>query len=215
MARDLTAGMQTAVAAQTGTTAHLISLEFSGGTIRMATLPHDIVWDGETWEGIGGALGFEPIEEGSDLKANGIGLRMSGVDQTIIAALLGQNYRGRSVSVYRVKFDSDGAIVADPVEIFTGKLNTGFEIRETRADDARSGTVEIMTQCVSDLAVLVYSRGIKTNLASHQAVESGDTFFQHVNAMPNWIVWGTNRSRRLRGSSPPGGAQGPEGLGWH
>ena len=213
--RDLTGDMQTAVAAQTGTTVHLISLEFSGGTIFLATLPHDVDWDGETWVGIGGVLGFAPIAEAPDLRASGVPMKMSGVDQTIIAALLSENFRGRSAEIYRAKFAADGTIVADPINIFTGRLNSGFEIRDSVEPDARAGSVEITTLCVSDLAVLAYARGIRTNMASHQAVEPDDTFFQHVNGIPEEIVWGTNRSRHIRGESPPGGPNGPGGLGWH
>jgi len=213
--RDLTAGMQTAVAAQSGTTAHLMSMDFSGGTIYLATISHDVVWDGQTWQGVGGALGFEPIEEAPDLRASGVPLRLSGVDQSIISALLSQSYRGRSATIYMAKFSAAGTIVADPVNIFTGRLNSGFQIRDTVGGDAQSGTVEITAHCVSDLALLSYTRGIRTNIASHQAVESGDTFFQHVNGIPEEIVWGTNRSRPIRyagGASPPPNSGG---LGWH
>ena len=171
--RTLTGGMQTAVAAQTGTTVHLVSMEFSGGTIFLATLPHDVVWDGETWQGIGGAFGFAPIEEAPDLRAVGVPIRFSGVDQAIIAVLLAQNYRGRSAAIYRAKFAADGTIVADPVNIFTGRLNSGFEIRDMVEEDGGGGTVEITTSCVSDLALLSYTRGSRTNLISHQAVEPG------------------------------------------
>jgi len=207
--------MQTEVAAQTGTTAHFISLDFSGGTIYLVTLPHDVDWDGETWLGVGGLLGFEPIEEVPDLRATGVPVRLSGVDQTIIAILLSENYRGRSAEIYRAKFAVDGTIVADPINIFTGRLNSGFEIRDVFDEKgAQTGTVEITVRLVSDLALLGYTRGIKTNLASHQAVEPDDTFFQHVNGIPQEILWGTNRNRNIRGvgSSPPPNSGG---LGWN
>lgn len=216
MTRTITAGMQTQVAAQTGTTAHLISLEFSGGTAYLVTLAHDVSWDGETWVGIGGRLGFADVEERADLRAAGVEIVLSGVDQTVIAALLGQSYRGRDAVVYRAKFASDGTIVADPLEVFSGLLNSGFSIQERVSDEGREGDVEVRARCVSDVAVLSMSRGIRTNLASHQAVENGDTFFQHVNALPDVINWGTNRSTYVRrGNSPPGGPSGPGGLGWH
>ena len=218
MSRSIEAGMQTAIAAQTSRLTHFIELVFSGGTVYLTTAPHDVVWDAHTWEGIGGALGFEPIEEGSTSSGGGTTLKISGVDQTILSALLSQHTRGRTVTIYLAHLDSDYAIVSDPLEVFEGYLNQGYTVREQRGD-RDGGTCVISIPVVSGMAALRRVNGFRTNLTSHQAVHDGDTFFQHVPAIasakigPPWGNW--NFQYPSGGHSPPGGPQGPGGRGWH
>lgn len=217
MARDLTGGMSSAIAAQEAALVHFISLAFSGGKVYLTTGPHDIVWDSQTWQGVGGALFFEAITESGDEKASGVPLHLSGCDQAILAVILGQSYRGRKVEIYLAHIDTDGAIVADPELIFDGYMNAGFRIVESR-DDRGAGTVDISSRIVGRLAELALVRTILMNLGSHQVHQSTDTFFQHVAQLPNRpIYWGTKGpSLYSPGQSPPGGPYGgPDGSGWH
>jgi len=212
MSRDLSANMQTSVATQSGVeVTHFIVLTFSTGTSYLTTAPHDIAWNGHTWEGIGGAMGFEPIEESSDGKSGGTTIKLSGVDQSIISLILSAGSRGRPVEIYLAHLDTDaGTIVSDPVLIFEGFTNEGWTVREKRSDRG-GGTVEISVRAVSELASLNRTNGIMTNTISHQKVHSGDTFFQHVpNLVGKPVVW--NGTVRRGGHSPPADSGG---LGWH
>jgi len=181
MARNISASMKTAIAAQTSRLTHFIEMEFSGGTVYLTTAPHDIDWDGHTWEGIGGLLAFEPIEEGGTSTGGGTTLKISGVDQTILSALLSQHTRGRKVTIYLAHLDSDYAIVSDPLEVFAGYLNQGYTAREQRGREG--GTCVISIPVVSGMTALRRRNGFLPNLTSHQAVHPGDTFFQHVPAI--------------------------------
>ncbi len=188
MARTLTAGMQTAIAAENGDFVHFIELAFSGGTQRLSTGTVDMSWDSQTWDAIGGALGVNAVTESSDLSAGGVELTLSGVDQTILALLLSQFYIGRTVRVWLVHL-SGGAVVADPVLIFAGYMNGGWTVRDVRPNEG-SGTVTITGRVVSRLADLDLRRGIQTNVTSHQAVYAGDMFFEHVSTLATQpIVW--------------------------
>jgi len=218
MSRSISAGTQAAIAAQTSRLTHFVKMEFSGGTVYLTTAPHDIDWDGHTWEGIGGLLAFEPLEESGERTGGGTTLKISGVDQTILSALLSQHTRGRTVTIYLAHLDSDYAIISDPLEVFEGYLNKGFQAREKRQGQG-SGTCTISIPVVSGMAILGRTNGFRTNLASHQAVHDGDTFFQHVPAIASAKImppWG-NRDYQYPsgGHSPPGGPQGPGGMGWH
>jgi len=190
MPRELTTAMKTAMAAQTGTIVHFISMVFSGGTAYLTTAPRDVLWNSQTWEGIGGVLSFEPIEESPDGRATGTTVQISAVDQTILAAILGQNFRGRKIEIYEAHVDDAGDIIADPMLCFEGFMNAGVEIRETRRERA-GGTVDIRLRVVSRVAELSRINGIRTNIASHQTYYSDDTFFQNTPGIAHReIVWG-------------------------
>ena len=189
MPRSLTAGMQTAVAAANSTIVHLVELQFSGGTIRFAMTAANISWNSQTWTAVGGNLSFDAVQETADERGQGVAFTFSGVDLALIAVILGENHRGRRMSLWRAHVDNSGAIIADPVKLFDGLMNEGFEIEETSSREP--GTCTIKTRFVSRLAIFKQSRGFRTQLESHQAVHPGDTFFQHVAAVSGRkIYWG-------------------------
>lgn len=196
MTRTLTAGMQTEVAAQRGTIAYFIQLDSSGGTIRITTAPVDVAWDSQTWEGIGGLLSFGGVEEGPEASGQGVQLTLSGVDQTIIAALLNNDVRGREVRIWLAHISDLGAVVADPAEIFRGFQNDDYRISETR-DPVQAGTVTVETRIQSRLSVLAQAIAVRTNEISHNdmlkraSLTTGDTFFRNVGAVVGGdIRWG-------------------------
>ena len=202
MGRTLTAGMKTAAAAEDGDLLHLISLAFSGGTLFLTTAPHDVVFSGDTYVAVGGHLGFELVQESSDLTGQGVRVTLDGVDQTVISPLLAQNYIGRTAKVYQAHMDSAGVLVVDPVLLFEGLLNSSFRVSESR-DPEGSGTVVVTTTIVSPLVSFRQRRGIRMTLASHQHHFSADTIMRHISTISaRKVYWG--RSDR-GGVETPGG----------
>jgi len=167
---------------ETGELFHFMEFQFSGGTIRYTTGPHDMTWNGQTWTGIGGALGFEPVEEGADLRAQGMAVVMSGVNQAIINVLLSQNYLGREAMVWMAHLDSSKKIICDPSKdlIFSGRMNDGFDVEEVPGDHSKPGSVIIRARLVSRLSDLGARNGIQTTLGVHQAFFPGDMFFEFI-----------------------------------
>jgi hypothetical protein len=185
MTRGLTAAMVTAVKRDFADACHLISLAFSGGTIYYTTASNDITWDGHSWIAVGGNLAINPVTESKALGAQGVRVTLDGVDQTVIAALLAENYIGRTCQIYLLHFDTDGSIVADPYLLFEGLLNSSFEITQTE------DTCSVSTRFVSPLTRFTERRGIKATVISHQQHFNGDTFWRHLKAIANReIFWG-------------------------
>lgn len=183
MSRSLAAGVATAIAAATAEYVHLIEMAFSGGYQRLSTGSANLLWRGLTWTGIGGPLTFNAVQESTDLSAGTIELTLSGVDDTILGVLLSQFYVGRSAKVWRAHLDSSaGTVIADPVLLFSGFMNGGYTVRDVRPIEGH-GTCTITMRCTDQLARLEERRGFQTNETSHQAIYSGDRFFQHVNVL--------------------------------
>ena len=201
MARTLTAAMKTALAAESGYgDVWLLSLTSSGGTLRFTSAPEDQLWDGNTWSAIGGDMRFDQAAESDDLGSQQVGLMLGGVDQTIVAVLLGNDYRGYGCTLYFGQvLHSTGAIVDDPMAVFTGLLNRAWTVHEQMTDRG-PGSVEIRTTVVGEMANAQWHAAVRTNLQSHQDMldRAGlgvtDTFFKTVpDIASKRIKWGSHR----------------------
>jgi hypothetical protein len=115
---------------------------------------------------------------------------LSGVDRSIVSAILTYDAVGRHVKIWRGHIGTDGNIISDPRLLFWGLMNGGFECEEEQ-DGERPGTVTVRGRMVNRLGDLNVVRGVQTNPASHQLIFEDDKFFSHVHAlMTRTIVWG-------------------------
>lgn len=218
MTRSLVAAMATAVAAEQGyADVWLLVLTSSGGTTRITTAPQNVTVGVNTYTAVGGAISLEPPAETADMPAQGLRMTLSGVTQTIISDLLNNHMRGYSCTLYFGQIDvATGAVVADPLEVFTGLLNDRWEIQESR-DEETQGTVTVSTTAVSQLARYLFARGVRTNVASHNDMLSraglavGDTFFSRVPTLVGkTVLWGKTAIKTgvNRGGGTGGGGTG-------
>lgn len=197
--RDLTSGMNTAVAAQTGEIVFFYKFDFYNESTELedaqyfCSAPHDITTTSAlvfsplslatyTWTGIGGNLGFKSVQESTDLAGNGVDITLGGVLASTITLILGRAYIGRTNKIWMGHINSSGAIIADPKLIFSGRMNGGFEIDEKRNEDA-IGTIDINCRCTDRLGDLNVVKGIQTNEESHQKYQPGDRWFSFVQSL--------------------------------
>lgn len=123
MPRGLTAGMLTEVAATLKRPRWFADLEFTSGHLYVWTGFQPITWDGHTWAPVGNAGGLGPIRNGSEVRADGITLSLSGISSDYLALALGDVRQGKAAKVYLGMVDTAGAIVTDPVLIFSGHMD--------------------------------------------------------------------------------------------
>lgn len=223
MGLRIMAGLQTmatmragaGAAAEVGARVHLIELDFSGGPLYLTTAPLNILAtvpypDGttasHTFSAIGGTLGIEEIAEGTDIGSQRAKVHFSGVDPTVIAAVLENGATGLTGYLWRAYLTPSWAI--DTVStLFAGYLNGDWACEDRRPGDPREpATAEISTELVDSFSDFDQSRGIQTALASHQSVAehaavlagatsqhrfADDLFTQYVAVMP-WkrFQWG-------------------------
>lgn len=125
MARDITTAVKNHVAgSQVRGAVTLVRLAYDSGTTLLNSSDRDIVYDSETYLGVGDHGSVTAIEESSQLQANGISLTLSGIDTTLISDALNEDYQGRDARVYMCFFDSDWSLIADPLLIFRGRMDT-------------------------------------------------------------------------------------------
>lgn len=121
--RALTSGVQAAIAQPQIVMLLFVELDFASGFLRLTTAGHDVTWNGYTWTGVGMLGAVEAVQEDTALQANGIRLTLSGVDSAIIAIALQEHYQGRAANLWLGFFNTSGAIVADPLLVFAGRMD--------------------------------------------------------------------------------------------
>lgn len=195
--------MQTAVAADEGEVVWLLYFAFSGGDTYVCTASQDIDWNGETWEGIGGAIqATDALQETAELDAQGLPLQLSGVDQAIIQKALTELHAGRTCEVYLAHIDTDGTIIADPILVFKGLMNEGWSIDVNR-DRESGGESKISTRIVSALARMQKQTGIQFNNVSYMRLTgSYVAFFDNVPRLATQkVTWGPRTEGSVKSGS--------------
>lgn len=181
---------------------YLYQIEHSGGILRLTNSSAAIVALSETWTAVGGGLVHGPVRETDDRRGQGVILTLSGVDQTIVSAVLTNNFRGFPLLIYLLHFDPDTGAQDTPDLISHGRQNSDFKFHETRdpSSQASGGRVTVTTRISADLAEINQIVSIRCSVDNHQEMirRSGvasptDTFFERVTSLMNKpVFWGTD-----------------------
>ena len=200
MTRTLHANMVAAAIAETGEYCYLLSFGFPDATLYLTTASTDIDWSGNTYQAIGG-LTFEAVRETKEFTDQSLRVTLDGVDQTVITKVLQQNYIGQTATLHIAHF-SNGAIVSNPVQLWSGYMNDKWHIKESHGPGG--GTSRITTSILSPFVIFRQTRGIRANVPSHSSVYSGDLFFRHLLSIQGRpIFWG--QATPINGTGGTGG----------
>lgn len=123
MARNLTSGVATALAAPIVRPVIFYEGQFATGTLRLWSGLGDFTWNGQTWTGAGQLIGIAPVEEVSDVRAVGFGVSLSAEASAILSLNLGAARQGLPGKVWLGVFDAAGALIADPYLTFSGRFD--------------------------------------------------------------------------------------------
>lgn len=184
MSRDLTVAADAAFQAAHVPLCVLVELDWPSGVVRVTNAGHSLSWDGHTWDGIGAFGGIDPIEESGDVaKINGLALRLSGIPTSVVAAVRSDNVQGRSVKVWLAPLTAAHTFIADPVLVFSGRLDTmSIEVGAT-------ATVTVTAE--SRMADWDRPRVRRYNNADQQLDYPADTGLRYVEALTEkTVVWG-------------------------
>lgn len=160
-----------------------VELAFDSGTHRYTTAAHDISWNGYSWVGVGNIASIEPVKDTEALEATGLKLALSGIPTSLVSLALSEHVQGKTAKMWVAGIDSTGAVVADPVLEFQGRVDTLFI-----SDTAESATIGINVE--SRLADFQRPNARRFTDADQQKAYPGDRFFSHVAAMnEKELIW--------------------------
>lgn len=172
--RSMTSALSTALSQSSVTIYHLYEGQFVDGTVRFTDLPYDTTYNGNSFTGVGNAVGYEAIEEVSGLQANGVKIYFNAANATLLALLLGQNLIDRPTLIYRGLLESNTPVV-DPVVIFEGRSDS-----VTLAEDPDNGTMTLALECFDENVDFERVNGRRTNNEEQQKLFTGDKGFEFV-----------------------------------
>jgi len=183
MARDLSAAMISAAAAPSVSPIFLVRMEFDSGTVRVWSGLGELSWNSETWQGVGSLGQIEPLTESGDFVANGANLKLSGIPSDLIAIALGQHYQGRAAAIYFGMMNSSGAVIVDPVQLYTASMDT-MEI------DEQGETCSITVRIESEAVSLKRAREWRYTHEDQQIDYPGDLGLEYIVSLQDKdIIW--------------------------
>lgn len=224
MARNISGSVAAASAAESGTSFHLIRMSFRDLSVQnelfINTSSQDIVTSAVTglpnaeWVAIGAGgsnLTIGRVRESSDFVGQAMELSLDGVDQTIIAILGNNFFRGQPIDVWRVWVNRETGTISASVLIFSGLQNEEYEVSDVRPQDSSVGsTCTVSTRVISSIAYMQKTNEVLTNPSSHNdylrrvGVAATDASFRYTKELVGReIAWAT-RGLRLRSGSPEG-----------
>lgn len=190
-------GASVAVLAEIGKAAnqpfHLFEIHFDvadGGTIRFTDSPRAVSWGGNTYVAQGHFLSYSGVTESTETRVHTAQLQLSGVDQTMVAAILGKQYIDRRLLIYKAFLDASDVVLVDPFAIFDGRCD-----QPSMDEDPDSGKCVVTLGAADAWADFTRTIGRHTNPADQNIFFPADRGFDLVAALAGQqvsLVWGAH-----------------------
>lgn len=168
MSRTISAALQTEFDAKRTYIFHLLRFDFDTPTY-YTDLPYSIIFGGNTYISAGDMIEVEDVTEELELKYDTLSIMLSGVNQANIAIALTAAYIDKKVKMYIGAVDVNGDIVVDPMEYYTGLVES-FSIGE----DVKTGKSTLVWVAGSHWSLFDMVSGRMTNDADQQYHFPGD-----------------------------------------
>ena len=201
MSRTLTSGMLGVTTADVVRPAYFVRMVFDSGespnVLNLWSGVGDLAYGGNTYTGVGDLLSISSVAESSDISATGINVAITGIKSSFIVIAKDHEYQGRPLSVSLGAFDANGALIADPLIVFSGFMDT--------MTIAESGSTSTITISVENKLIAFERSRVRRYTAEDQKIDHPtDKGFEFVTSIvEKEIIWG-----RSTGSSQGGGAGG-------
>ena len=203
MSRTLTSGMTAVTTADVVRPAYFVRMVFDSGespnVLNIWNGIGDLAYGGNTYTGTGDLLSISQITETSDIQATGINVSLTGVKTSFIAIAKDHEYQGRPLSVSLGAFDASGDLIADPVIVFSGFMDT-MTISE-------SGAYSSIGISVENKLVSFERTKVRRYTAEDQKIDHPtDKGFEYVTAIvQKEIIWGRPNPATGGGGTREGG----------
>ena len=206
MSRTLTSGMLGVTTADIVRPAYFVRMVFDSGespnVLNIWNGIGDLAYGGNTYTGTGDLLSISQITETADIQASGINVSLAGVKSSLIVIAKDHDYQGRPLTVSLGAFDASGSLIADPVIVFSGFMDT-----MTIAESGQYSTISI---AVENKLISFERSKVRRYTAEDQKIDHPtDKGFEFVTAIvQKEIIWG-----RPTGQSAGGDSDGADNVG--
>jgi hypothetical protein len=165
--------------------ANMVEVTTTAGTTYLTDAHTPIDYGGNTYLAAGYLLGFSDVVEFADVQIASMTLSLSGVDQTMMSALLNNDYIDQYVTVMKAFLHhTDASLVGTPVTLFVGRIDSAG-LRE----DPDAGTSTLTVTATSHWVDFERRSGRHTNAAEHSRFFPGDTGMDYADEDEE-VYWG-------------------------
>ena len=141
--------------------------------------------DSVDYVGAGTLLSIGAVKESLDLAANGMTVNLSGVTDPLITKARDEEYQGRELKILLGAMDASNSVIADPVIIFSGFMDT-----MTITDSGDTATINVS---VENRLIEFQRNRVRRYTAEDQKIDyptdKGLEFVAEI--AEKEIVWGT------------------------
>lgn len=123
MSRNLPAPMLSGITSNFIRPALMADLTFASGTQYVWTGPADLPYNGNTYRGIGSLGSIGSVTEGTQVRADGTTVSLSGIDPALLSDSLNDIQVGAPAVLYFILVDATLNIIGTPYIIFSGKVD--------------------------------------------------------------------------------------------
>ena len=186
MTRTLTTAVKNELATNEIRPVHLITIGF-GTPVNITdngfSLTSSISGSSVTYTPSSFLVSIPSFTEQTDVTKTSLTLALSGADQTFISTCLNENIVNDSVDIFRAFLDTSSAIIADPILLYSGNIET-FQIDETETESS------VILTIVSHWADFDKRSGRNTNNNSQQRFFNTDVGFDFSSQTVLDLKWG-------------------------
>ena len=101
----------------------MVRMHLDSGVITWHTGYNDFTFDGYEYLAVGHLGTLSKLDESSEAKPNKIKVGMSGINDSMVALLLGEEFLGRWAYVHLAVCDEAWQVIGDPILWFYGKMD--------------------------------------------------------------------------------------------
>jgi hypothetical protein len=186
MDRNATSTVLTEIGKSKNFPVHLLDIYFDNGRASLTDAYKDIEFGTVNYTATGHFLGFDAIEETTELVVQKLNISLSGVDQTYISTVLGGQYIDRKVALYLGFLDENTEqLIDEPILIFDGRMD-----QPNISEDPSKGTCTITVSCTNAWVDFERRPMRRTNHAEQQIHFAGDKGFEFASEVTKEILWG-------------------------
>ena len=197
MSRELTTAMKSAVTADLVRPITLVQCAFDSGNLNLWGGIGNLTVGGVEYVGAGTLLQIGEIAESAELQANGLTVALSGITEPLISKARDEDYQGRELKVLLGTIDADGDVIADPVIVFSGFMDT-----MVINDGAETATIQVAVE--NRLIEFERTRARRYTAEDQKIDYPNDKGLEFVAEMQEKeIVWGRASVNNTNGTGTP------------
>ena len=186
MARTLTTALKNELLTNEIRPVHLLSIGFATPvniTDNSFSLTSSVSGSSITYTASPFLVATPSFTEETDLTKTSLNITLSGADTTFISTVLNENIVNDTVDIFRGLLDSNNALIADPILLYSGNIDT-FQINESETESNVTLTV------VSHWADFDKKSGRQTNNNSQQRFFNTDVGMDFSSQTVLDLKWG-------------------------